>query len=163
VKLVPTFADRGCHVVSVTDPYGRILIFLDWGQSVWSELIQSNLYRIRGAAFERNLIRHWCELTSSQQSGIKYKSPNFSPYLFFLNIYRLFLHFYVYIIWISTKPCITPAEGINTYAQYTYIFIYDSFIIVNLRVCCSLENRMLYTPVFKSSYITIDGRSASLS
>jgi CBS-domain-containing membrane protein len=24
-KLVPTFADRGCHVVSVTDPYGRIL------------------------------------------------------------------------------------------------------------------------------------------
>jgi hypothetical protein len=23
------FADRGCHVVSVTDPYGRILYFLD--------------------------------------------------------------------------------------------------------------------------------------
>jgi hypothetical protein len=28
-KLVPTFADRGCHVVSVTDPYARILGFLD--------------------------------------------------------------------------------------------------------------------------------------
>jgi hypothetical protein len=28
VKLVPTFADRGCHVVSMTDPYGRILGFL---------------------------------------------------------------------------------------------------------------------------------------
>jgi hypothetical protein len=28
-KLVPTFADRGCHVVNVTDPYGRILGFLD--------------------------------------------------------------------------------------------------------------------------------------
>jgi hypothetical protein len=28
-KLVPTFADRGCYVVSVTDPYGRILEFLD--------------------------------------------------------------------------------------------------------------------------------------
>jgi hypothetical protein len=28
-KLVPTFAYRGCHVVSVTDPYGRILSFLD--------------------------------------------------------------------------------------------------------------------------------------
>jgi hypothetical protein len=28
-KLVPTFADKGCHVVSVTDPYGRILGFLD--------------------------------------------------------------------------------------------------------------------------------------
>jgi hypothetical protein len=25
-NLVPSFADRGCHVVSVTDPYGRILV-----------------------------------------------------------------------------------------------------------------------------------------
>jgi CBS-domain-containing membrane protein len=31
-NLVPTFADRGCHVVSVTDPYGRILGFLDWSR-----------------------------------------------------------------------------------------------------------------------------------
>jgi CBS-domain-containing membrane protein len=29
VKWLPTFADKGCHVVSVTDPYGRILGFLD--------------------------------------------------------------------------------------------------------------------------------------
>jgi hypothetical protein len=28
-KLVPTFADRGCHVVSATDPYGLNLGFLD--------------------------------------------------------------------------------------------------------------------------------------
>jgi hypothetical protein len=28
-KLVPTFPDIGCHVVSVTDPYGRILFFLN--------------------------------------------------------------------------------------------------------------------------------------
>jgi hypothetical protein len=28
-KLQLTFADRGCHVVRVTDPYGRILGFLD--------------------------------------------------------------------------------------------------------------------------------------
>jgi hypothetical protein len=28
-KLVPTFGDRGCHVVSVTNPYGLILDFLD--------------------------------------------------------------------------------------------------------------------------------------
>jgi hypothetical protein len=28
-KLVPTFADKGCRVVSVTDPHGRILGFLD--------------------------------------------------------------------------------------------------------------------------------------
>jgi hypothetical protein len=32
-KLVPTFADRGCHVVRVTDPYGRILGFLDRSRS----------------------------------------------------------------------------------------------------------------------------------
>jgi hypothetical protein len=28
-KRLPTFADKGCHVVGVTDPYGRILGFLD--------------------------------------------------------------------------------------------------------------------------------------
>jgi hypothetical protein len=29
VTLVPSFVDRGCHVASVTDPYGRIFDFLD--------------------------------------------------------------------------------------------------------------------------------------
>jgi hypothetical protein len=28
-KLLPTFGDKGCHVVSVTDPYGCIFDFLD--------------------------------------------------------------------------------------------------------------------------------------
>jgi hypothetical protein len=28
-KLVPAFVDRGCHMVSMTDPYGHILDFLD--------------------------------------------------------------------------------------------------------------------------------------
>jgi hypothetical protein len=28
-KLVPTFANRGCRVVSATDPHGRILGFID--------------------------------------------------------------------------------------------------------------------------------------
>jgi hypothetical protein len=28
-KWLPTFADKGCHVVSMTDPFGRILGFLD--------------------------------------------------------------------------------------------------------------------------------------
>jgi hypothetical protein len=27
-EVIANFADRGCHVVSVTDPYGRILDFL---------------------------------------------------------------------------------------------------------------------------------------
>jgi hypothetical protein len=29
VKLVPTFADRGCRVVSITDPYCCVLSLLD--------------------------------------------------------------------------------------------------------------------------------------
>jgi hypothetical protein len=28
-KLVPTYVGRGCHVVRVMDPYGRIVKFLD--------------------------------------------------------------------------------------------------------------------------------------
>jgi hypothetical protein len=35
---VPTFADRGCHVVNVTDPYGRILGFLDWCRYVFFQV-----------------------------------------------------------------------------------------------------------------------------
>jgi hypothetical protein len=31
-QLVPTFADGGCRVVSVIDPYDRILGFLDWSR-----------------------------------------------------------------------------------------------------------------------------------
>jgi hypothetical protein len=35
-------------------------------------------------------------------------------FLFFENICKLFLQkFYLYIIWISNKPCITPVEGLN--------------------------------------------------
>jgi hypothetical protein len=29
---MPTFADRRCHVVSVTDLYGRYFDFLDWSR-----------------------------------------------------------------------------------------------------------------------------------
>jgi hypothetical protein len=34
-KLVPTLADRGFHVVSVTDPHGRILRFIDRSRYVF--------------------------------------------------------------------------------------------------------------------------------
>jgi CBS-domain-containing membrane protein len=37
-KLVPTFADGGCHMVSVTDPYGRILGFLDRSRYILDQL-----------------------------------------------------------------------------------------------------------------------------
>jgi hypothetical protein len=38
VKLVPTFADRGCHIVNVTDPYGHSLAFLDWSRYFFFEV-----------------------------------------------------------------------------------------------------------------------------
>jgi hypothetical protein len=31
-EALPTFADRHCHMVSVMDPHGRILEFLDWSR-----------------------------------------------------------------------------------------------------------------------------------
>jgi hypothetical protein len=42
-KLVQTFADRWCHVISVTDPYGRILGFLDWSRYFFFQ-VASQLY-----------------------------------------------------------------------------------------------------------------------
>jgi hypothetical protein len=37
-KLVPTFADRGCRVVSPADPYGRILGFVDRSHYFFSQV-----------------------------------------------------------------------------------------------------------------------------
>jgi hypothetical protein len=37
-KLVPTFTNRGCHVVCVTDPYGRILGFLNLSSHVFFQV-----------------------------------------------------------------------------------------------------------------------------
>jgi hypothetical protein len=42
-KLVPTFADRGCRMVSTTDPHGRILGFLD-RSSYFSIQVAPQLY-----------------------------------------------------------------------------------------------------------------------
>jgi hypothetical protein len=83
-----------------------------------------------------------CKLTYSQQAGIKYASPNISPYLCcvflflfskrFLFFQKLFFYnyFYVRTVWISTKPLITSAEGINAYMnKYAYICVCDSLII----------------------------------
>jgi hypothetical protein len=56
-------------------------------------------------------------------------------FLFFESIYKLFFtKFYLHLIWISTKPFITTAEGINAYRHkyaynYTYICNCDSLII----------------------------------
>jgi hypothetical protein len=47
-KLVPTFTDRECHVVSVTDPYGRILGFLDWSRY--------NLFQVAPQLYSRSWV-----------------------------------------------------------------------------------------------------------
>jgi hypothetical protein len=39
-KLVPTWSVRGCHVVSVTDPYARILCFLDRSRYFFFQVAQ---------------------------------------------------------------------------------------------------------------------------
>jgi hypothetical protein len=65
--------------------------------------------------------------------------------------------FYVHVIWISTKPCETPAEGVNSHLhkyayECTYICICDSLIISKIeslvvwktglyKVCCSSNNK----------------------
>jgi hypothetical protein len=38
-KLVPTFVDRECQEVSLTDPYGRILGFLDWSRYFFFQVV----------------------------------------------------------------------------------------------------------------------------
>jgi hypothetical protein len=37
-KLIPTFVDRGCHVVSFTAPYSCILSFLDWSRYLFFQV-----------------------------------------------------------------------------------------------------------------------------
>jgi hypothetical protein len=43
LKLEPTFADRGCHVVSMTDPYGRFLDFYT-GATIFFFQVAPQLY-----------------------------------------------------------------------------------------------------------------------
>jgi hypothetical protein len=42
-KLVPTLANRGCHVVSVRDSYGRILCCLDWSSNFFFQVVPDTL------------------------------------------------------------------------------------------------------------------------
>jgi hypothetical protein len=51
VKLVPTFADRMCHVVSVTDPCARILGFLDRLQGAYAR--QNDTLQVKKNRYEQ--------------------------------------------------------------------------------------------------------------
>jgi hypothetical protein len=134
----------------------RNLWCYDWESSMWS--MQWNVefgYQLNiGSRTKENHGKSWSswpvagpsgyKLTSSQQSGMKYASPNIIPYLcflfsflsfFFENICKLLLQkLYLYIIWISTKPYVTSAEVMNAYIhnyayKYTYIYNCNSLII----------------------------------
>jgi hypothetical protein len=41
-KLMPIFADRGCYVVSVTDPHGRVLGFQGRSRDFFSQAAKWN-------------------------------------------------------------------------------------------------------------------------
>jgi hypothetical protein len=62
-KLVPTFADRGCRVVSATDPHGCILGFLDRHNKI--TYFQS--YVIIGLTSFQEMIRDGASVTSTSQ------------------------------------------------------------------------------------------------
>jgi hypothetical protein len=51
-KWSPTCADRGCHVVSVTDPYGRILGFLDRSRYFSIKQLQSCTHEAEWTPFQ---------------------------------------------------------------------------------------------------------------
>jgi hypothetical protein len=42
-KLVPTFAGRGCRVVSATDPHVVNLHFLDLGGKIYIQILRNSL------------------------------------------------------------------------------------------------------------------------
>jgi hypothetical protein len=58
-KLVPSFADRRCHVVSVTDPHGRILasLYLE-SMPVISLIASSNFSVSEGIGMQSDAHRH---------------------------------------------------------------------------------------------------------
>jgi hypothetical protein len=52
---MPIFADRGCREVSVKDPYGRILGFLDQSRYL-SFQVAPQLYSLQTDYFSENLV-----------------------------------------------------------------------------------------------------------
>jgi hypothetical protein len=51
-KLLPAFVDRVCHVVSVTDPFARILDFLDWQ-------LYENKYKVISYCYQLHFPSTW--------------------------------------------------------------------------------------------------------
>jgi hypothetical protein len=51
-EIVPTFADRGCHVVTVKDPYGRDLVFLTGAATFFIEKLLSCTHEAEWIPFQ---------------------------------------------------------------------------------------------------------------
>jgi hypothetical protein len=78
-EVSANFLNRGCHVVSVTDPYGRILAFLDWSRYFFFQ-VSPQLYS-RGAADpvpDSLLLRKSVRAGSRIRTSAQGKSPLFA-------------------------------------------------------------------------------------
>jgi hypothetical protein len=59
-KLVPTFEDRGCHVVSVMEPYGHNIGFLDRSHYFFFQVAEWTPFQTH--YFSENLVAPGMEL-----------------------------------------------------------------------------------------------------
>jgi hypothetical protein len=64
-KCLPTFADRGCHVVRVTDPYGCILDFLDRSRYFSIKLLFSCTHEAEWTPFQTHYLFSFFFLSES--------------------------------------------------------------------------------------------------
>jgi hypothetical protein len=72
-NLVPTSVDRGCHVVSATDSYGRILDFLDRSHYFFFQVAPIVLTKLSGTPFSQNLLS-LCEQGSTQLNLLSFEN-----------------------------------------------------------------------------------------
>jgi hypothetical protein len=91
-KLVPTFADGECHLVSVAVPYGRILGFLDWSRYFFFQVTPQLYSRDRVDPFQtryfsENLVVPGIEPEAlDMSSGTLVTRPQ-RRFFFFLSLY----------------------------------------------------------------------------
>jgi hypothetical protein len=70
-KLVPTFANKGWHVFSVTDPHSRILGFLDRGYSVLFHYSSQSFSKLSFTCDENIMNCSWHSCRNSHKSSLK--------------------------------------------------------------------------------------------
>jgi hypothetical protein len=58
-EVIAKFADKGCHVVGVTDPYGRILDFLDRSRYFSIKQLLSCTHEAEWTPFQTHYFFFW--------------------------------------------------------------------------------------------------------